>query len=186
MEEQQKERMKSETREWLNSSFQLAEKSQRFLDKLLDEGIPTSSLFQILSFHQNYQNLLKKLLMRPEKLVDFQVIYWQELFFIWQSLMQQSAQPLGEAFQREAWHEQPLFHCIKDLYLLHLRHVEGLLLFTEALNKKKTKQLQEAVVQFKEILSFKAIVTHNPDIWWSLVDREAEKILGTMEKLINA
>src|SRR5437868_4355260 len=69
---------------WLNNISQLAEKSPLLLKNIFEKRLPSSALFQMVYFQQIYQQFLQHLLRKPEKLIEIQLTYWQQLFFIWQ------------------------------------------------------------------------------------------------------
>ena len=87
MDEEQKERTTEESVEWADKISQMADKSRLFFAKLLEKRIPPASLYQMIYFNQIYQKFLRHLMGKPEKLLDLQLLYWQELFFLWQRFM---------------------------------------------------------------------------------------------------
>lgn len=186
MEEQQKERIKEEGAEWANNFSRLADKSRLFFDKLLGKKIPAASLFQMIYFNQIYQKFLRHLLGKPEKLVDLQLLYWQELFFLWQRFMlTQSEVPEDKRFQGEAWLQNPLFHLIKDFYLMHVRHFQALLPLAEGLDAKTTQQIQFYLKQITEALSPTNFAMTNPDVWRTTIETRGENLLKGLDNALG-
>ncbi len=193
MEDQQKERMKAEGAEWAANFFQLADKSQFFFSKLLEKRIPPAALFQMIYFNQIYQKFLRHLLGKPEKLVDLQLLYWQELFFLWQRFMvtqpeapaSQEGAPEDKRFQGEAWLQNPLCHLIKDFYLLHVRHFQALLPLAEGLDAKTTRQIQFYLKQIAEALSPANFAATNPDVWRTTIETHGENLLKGLDHALD-
>jgi len=181
MEEQQKERLK-QTPEWIKTWVQWSKKNQPFLNELREQQIPVSSLFQLLYFNQLYQKLVPDLSITPEKSVDLQLIYWQELYFIWQGFMQYKS---TEIVQGKGRQPPIFFHFIKEAYLLHLRHFQALLPLIDSLNEKTKQPIHFYLKQIRDALSSTPFVATNPEVWWDTLESRAQNLLKYVDKMMS-
>lgn len=190
--EEQKERMKEGAAEWAANFSQLTDKSQLFFRQLFGKRIPPSSLFQMMHFNQVYQKFLQKLLTKPDKLVDHQLLYWQELFFIWQGFMlndrenhsDEAARAHDRHFKSEAWYDHPLFNLVKDFYLLHVRHIQSLLPLAEELDEKTRQQIQFYLKQITEAFSPANFAATNPEVWRVTLESRGENLLKGLDNAL--
>ncbi len=192
MEEQQKERLKEEGLAWANTFAQLTEKSQQLFAKLFETKIPPSALFQLFYFNQIYQKFLQQLMTKPEKLLDFQLLYWQELFFIWQRFMMEQPQeaeeekkPVDKSFSGKNWQQNPVFHFIKDFYLLHVRHFQALLPLAEGMSEKNKQQLEFYFKQITDALSPANFAATNPDVLETILVTQGENLLKGLNNALR-
>jgi polyhydroxyalkanoate synthase len=192
MEEQQKERIKEEGVEWANNFSQLADKSRLFFGKLVEKRIPPASLYQMIYFNQIYQKFLRHMMDKPEKILELQLYYWQELFFLWQRFMLTQPEDSGAAtapadkrFQGEVWQRNPLFHLIKDFYQMHVRHFQALLPLAEGMDAKTQSQIHFYLKQITEALSPHNFAATNPEVWRTTMETKGDNLLKGLDNAIN-
>lgn len=191
--EKSKEGQQEEGLAWARNFAQLTEKSQIFFNKLFEKRIPPSAFFQMIYFNQIYQKFLQQVLAKPDKLAELQVLYWQELFFIWQRFMLAKPDSVKEDepllvdkhFQNKAWHENPVFQLIKDFYLLHVRHFQGLLPMVEEMDAKTKVQIEFYLKQITEALSPINFAATNPDVLQTILETKGENLLRGIDNALN-
>jgi polyhydroxyalkanoate synthase len=187
--EDPKERSQEESLDWTKRFSQLTEKSQLFFSQLFEKRIPPSSLFQMIHFNQIYQKFLQHLLVKPEKLLELELLYWQELFFIWQGFMwaKDPAEKSGadKRFKNEVWQEHPFFKWVKDFYLLHVRHFQSLLTLTEGLDSKTVQQIQFYLKQITEAFAPANFAATNPEVWRATLESRGENLLKGLDNAIQ-
>ena len=189
MEETQQEKLWEEKDAWIRNLSSLGDKSQLLFNKLFEKKIPASAVFQMIHFNQVYQQFIKHLLAKPEKLLNAQINYWQELYFLWQHFMlnkqYDESKPEAKDFQFKDWQENPAFHFIKDFYQLHVRHFQALLQMTEGLDKKTSSQIQFYFKQVVEALSPTNFAVTNPEVWRTTLENRGENLLKGLDNALN-
>lgn len=193
MEEQKKERTKDALAEWANNFSQMADKSRLFFSQLLEKKMPPSSLFQMLYFNQIYQKFLRHALSQPEKLLNLQLQYWQELFFLWQRFMltqsetvKEEPRPQGDkGFESELWQRFPLLHFIKDFHLMQSRHFQALVPLAEGLEPKTRQQIQFYLRQIIEAFSPINFAATNPTVWQTTFETRGENLLKGLDQALD-
>ena len=142
-----------------------------------------------------YQEFMQKLMENPDKFLELQAAYWQDLFTLWQ---ESTRKFLGETsksviepdkgdrrFKGESWQENALFDFIKQSYLLTCRWMDSSVRTSTDLDDKKRDKLALYTRIFADALSPSNFIMTNPDVLKETVDTGGDNLVRGFQNLIH-
>ena len=79
-------------------------------------------MFDFTPLWQSWEQFWEKLLTHPEKLLQAQTQYWQDLLKLWEA----PTDTPDKRFRSPVWQEDSFYHHLKEIYLLNARYLKNL------------------------------------------------------------
>ena len=142
-----------------------------------------------------YQEFMQKLMENPDKFLQLQAAYWQDLMTLWQDsarkFLGESTRPIIEPdksdrrFKGDTWQENALFDFIKQSYLLTCRWMDNTVRTSTDLDDKKRDKLALYTRIFADALSPSNFIMTNPDVLQETVETGGTNLVKGFENLIH-
>lgn len=147
-------------------------------------------LNQFIELTENYHELMSTVLKNPEKVMQMQVSYWEDVLGMMQkqmtAWMEGKVLPINDhRFSSEEWLNNPFFNLISQHYLLATEHVNSLLESMEYEDKKAAKRLQFFIRQYLDAISPANFIYTNPEIMSETIDSKGKNLLKGLRNLLS-
>ncbi|MDX1738459.1 MAG: hypothetical protein R3261_09490, partial [Alphaproteobacteria bacterium] len=154
---------------------------------------------------KSFLELTQKLMDDPEKLVNQQNAYWQNMWTLWQQTAQRmmpnqnvddteqsaSSKPVAEPaagdrrFKDEAWDEHAIFDFLKQSYLLSANYLQSTIDAAEDLDPNTAKKLHFFTQQFNDAVSPSNFWMTNPVVLKETLESNGDNLVKGFDNLLS-
>jgi polyhydroxyalkanoate synthase len=183
--------------EWTRTLTELAEKSQRVVQKFMEQQAQSDG-FQIPDpgvVGEAFLKLSQAMLADPGRLMQAQMQLWQQMGELWQRQVLRSsgeeAEPLIEPdradkrFKDAAWSEDVVFDYVKQSYLLAARWIQGTVSEVDGLDAKTKAKVEFYTRQFVDALSPSNFALTNPTVLKHAAETKGESLIKGLRHLLD-
>ena len=189
---QQNQQDLSEIIDWINK---LQNKSQEVMSALVQinqqywQENPTDYQHML----ETLTRFMQSIYAHPNELIQIQTQYWQSCMDLWQQSFQlwlgkdiQNKQPApSHRFKNEHWQSNPMFHTMKQFYLLTAKMIATLIASCKDLDEKTKQQLSFYSQQIIDALSPENFLVTNPEVLTKTLQTKGKNLLQGMDNLLK-
>jgi polyhydroxyalkanoate synthase len=166
---------------------------QKQMNYKADDGF---QLLHPVVFSNAIQDMVAKMIEKPEAIIKEQYHYWQDLTRLWQQtsrslLGEEAGDPIvtpivgDRRFSDKEWLHNPGFNHIKQFYLLTSRYLTSLVDKVEGLDKHTAQKASFFTRQIVDALSPSNFVTTNPEVLRETIESKGENLLRGLKEMLD-
>ena len=175
---------------------ELGERSQRIIQRFLEQQAKSDG-FQVPDpriVAGAFQRLGQAMLADPQKLVQAQARWWQQMGELWQAQLRKatgepveplaSTEPTDRRFKDELWSEDVVFDYIKQSYLLSARWLQDTVAEVDGLDPKTREKVAFYTRQLVDALAPSNFALLNPQVLRAASETKGESLLKGLRQLL--
>jgi polyhydroxyalkanoate synthase len=187
---------KPDLAEMTRTLTELGERTQRIVQRFLAQQAKSDG-FQIPDpriVAGAFQRLGQAMLSDPQKLVQSQARWWQQMGELWQAQLRKaagepvepvaSAEPADRRFKDELWNEDLVFDYIKQSYLLTARWLQDTVAEVDGLDPKTREKVAFYTRQLVDALAPSNFALLNPQVLRAASETKGESLLKGLRQLL--
>ncbi|MFZ5569611.1 MAG: class I poly(R)-hydroxyalkanoic acid synthase [Thermodesulfobacteriota bacterium] len=166
---------------------------QKFLQKKENAREIDQTEVQVIA--SSFQDLAARLAADPTRLFNAQMSYWNDY---WQLIRSSAFHFLGrkpektaasagadKRFRHEAWDENPMFHFIKQSYLLSARAIRNTVQNVQGLDAKTRQRVEFYTNQYLDAVSPSNFIATNPELMQLTLASRGENLLKGLNNFLE-
>ncbi len=187
---------KPDLAEMTRTLAELGERTQRIVQRFLEQQARSDG-FQVPDpriVADAFQRLGQAMLADPQKLVQAQARWWQQMGELWQVQFRKatgepvepvaSAEPTDRRFKDELWNEDLVFDYIKQSYLLSARWLQETVAEVDGLDPKTREKVAFYTRQLVDALAPSNFALLNPQVLRAANETKGESLLKGLRQLL--
>jgi len=174
----------------------IAQRSQKIVTEWLErQKDGTAGPIDPLNIASAFFEMTARLMADPQKLMQAQMMLWQDYLRLWQSTTQRflghetdtvaAPAPGDRRFKDTAWDDNALFDFIKQSYLLSARWMHETVKDVEGLDPATAKKVDFYTRQFVDAMAPSNFLMTNPEVLRTTVESGGENLIKGLNNLLG-
>ena len=183
--------------EFSANMIKVAEQCQNLVNDFLQQQAKDSGRGEAdpLNIGAAFMQLTNKMMSNPAKLVEAQMILWQDYMNLWQNaakgMLGEGAKPViapekgDKRFRGEEWENNQIFDFIKQSYLLTSRWLQNTVRDVEGLDEATAKKVDFYTRQFTDAMAPSNFVATNPAVLRETIESKGENLVRGLQNMLD-